>query len=333
MPSQKTASRDRRHVGGIEDAVGAHARVEVLVEGFDADRPRAPRRRGRSRRSARRRRRRWRRPRRRRAGREAGPRRGRSGSAPARRRAAGAATPSGRRAGRSAARRSDVHPLVQRFACCRDRRRARRRSCATRGSCQARRKLAQTCASGSLPQVAADEGQRVDELHQAVGQHDQQRRRMLRGGSAAPRAAPPRGSSRACARGTRGAWRASVRKYSTYCVVGHREVAPGLDRVAGEHRAAGVEAEAPSSKARSTMRVGLVDVEARRREVDLDRHARGARGCGCRRRSRSNSPRTRMRPKVALEAPSRLTWTAFTPRSFRRAQFSGDRGSGRWSRS
>ena len=27
----------RRQVGGVEDPVGAHARVEVLVEGFDAD--------------------------------------------------------------------------------------------------------------------------------------------------------------------------------------------------------------------------------------------------------------------------------------------------------
>ena len=40
---------------------------------------------------------------------------------------------------------------------------------------------------------------------------------------------------------------------------------------------------------------------------------------------RSNSPRTRMRPKVALEAPSRLTWTAFTPSARSFAQFSGVR--------
>ena len=78
----------RRQIGGVEDPVGAHARVEILVEGLDADDREHHAGEAAEEDRARRTRRRGRRPRPRRAGTEAGPRRGRSGSAPARRRAA-----------------------------------------------------------------------------------------------------------------------------------------------------------------------------------------------------------------------------------------------------
>ena len=140
-PSQKHRVGHRRQVRGIEDAVGAHPRVEVLVERLDADDREhdadeaAPEDR------ARRTRRRWRRPTPRRAGRAAARRRGRSGSAPCRQtRSSRCARRARRRRPRRSARLRD-RPIGA--ACDVLPGSAARSStnCATRGSCQARWKL------------------------------------------------------------------------------------------------------------------------------------------------------------------------------------------------
>ncbi len=160
---------------------------------------------------------RWRRPRPRRAGRAAAPRRGRSGSAPSRRRAAGAATPTGRApAGRSAQRLRDG-PIGAACASCRGRRRARRRTArragrATRGGSSPR--SGRAVSRRKSPQT---NGKRVDELDEAVGQHDQQAPPDAAGDSAAPRAAPPRGSRRACGPRTRSVLARSASKNASYC--------------------------------------------------------------------------------------------------------------------
>ena len=149
-------------------------------------------------------------------------------------------------------------------------------NCATRGSCHARRKLAQTSVSVCRAQIAADERQRVDELDEPVGQHDQQRGRMLQAVAQLleqPRLVEVDAHAAAVLLASSPAARRRTRRSR---VVRQLEVAPGLDGVAGVHRAPGVEAVGAELIGEIDGRADLVRVERRRREVDLERHLRRA---------------------------------------------------------
>ena len=162
--------------------------------------------------------------------------------------------------------------------------------------------------------ISAHERQGVDELDQSIGKHDQQRGRMLQIGSATPRAALTRENRRACGRGTHRSFRAGMSKKASYCRLRQFQVPPCFDGIARVHRAAGVEAVGTQLEGQVDCGADFMGVEVRGREIDLDRGRPRCGGCARPPLSGRNSPRTRMRLKVRLEAPSRLTCTALTPR-------------------
>ena len=148
-------------------------------------------------------------------------------------------------------------------------------NCATRGSCHARWKFSQISCERMRAQVAADERQRVDQLDQPVGEHDQQRGRVMQPVAQLfeqTHLVEMHAHPAAILVGLR------VQRPEERFVLrlGRREQMPGLDRIAGVHRAAGVEAVGAELVRHVHRGADFMDVEARRRIVDLDRNAGGA---------------------------------------------------------
>src|SRR4030095_13323667 len=124
-------------------------------------------------------------------------------------------------------------------------------------------------------QVAADERQRVDELDQPVGEHDQQRGRVMQPVAELfeqSHLMEMHAHPAAILVGFR------VQNLEELFVLrfGRREQVPRLDGFGGVHRAAGVEAVRTELVRHIHGTAYFMDVEARRRIVDLDRNPGGA---------------------------------------------------------
>jgi hypothetical protein len=127
-------------------------------------------------------------------------------------------------------------------------------------------------------EIPAHERQRVDQLDETVGEHDQQRRRVLKPVTQLleePGFVEVDAHPAAILDGLL----AQHVEEPLVLLVGHLEVTPGLDGVARVHRTAGVEAVRAELVREVDDRADLGDVETRRRKIDLDRERRRRGGC------------------------------------------------------
>ena len=125
-----------------------------------------------------------------------------------------------------------------------------------------------------MPQVAADERQRVDELDEPVREHDQQRGRMLQPVAQLLEQArfveiDAHPAAVLCFLGAKRIEECSV------LLLRHFQVTPGFHRIARIHRASGIEAVGAEVISEVHGRADLLNVEPRRRKIDFNRHGRG----------------------------------------------------------